>query len=163
MMFRHALGTILTIVVVVDHQAHGFSRSTTTNSRRAASPTRLFLFGLADDFLRKFKPSRTGKTIDEMDEAEVSASLYLNPAAEKIAPHVKVTWEPEAAETIQALARIRNPNRPLMVGVVGIPGSGKSTSCDILATYIGDEFKALVMPMGTLYKPTTPDNKNFSL
>lgn len=107
------------------------------------------LFGLADDIQRKVRrgPVRTGKEVDHTDASAVSASLYLNPAAEKIAPHVVVTWEPAAAKTIATLAQIRNPRRPLMVGVVGIPGSGKSTSCDILASCIAEEFEALVMPM----------------
>jgi pantothenate kinase len=55
--------------------------------------------------------------------------------------------EPDAAKLIKTLSSVSNPNRPLMVGVVGIPGSGKSTSCDILAAYLEDDIEALVMPM----------------
>ncbi|KAG7337256.1 fructose transport system kinase [Nitzschia inconspicua] len=55
--------------------------------------------------------------------------------------------EPDAANIIKQLAKISNPSRPLMVGVVGIPGSGKSTSCEILAAFLEDEVDAMVMPM----------------
>jgi hypothetical protein len=90
---------------------------------------------------------RTGEDVDHKDEAAVSASLYLNPATSKLAPHVQVSWEPDAADLIKKLASFSNPNRPLMIGVVGIPGSGKSTSCEILAAYLDDDVEALVMPM----------------
>ena len=90
---------------------------------------------------------RTGEDVDHADDAAVSASLYMNPAASKLAPHVQVSWEPDAADIIKKLAAVSNPNRPLMVGVVGIPGSGKSTSCDILAAFLEDDVQALVMPM----------------
>jgi len=58
-------------------------------------------------------------------EAVRSASLYMNPATERIAPTVKVSWEPEVADLIRRLERVSNPNRPFLVGVVGIPGSGR--------------------------------------
>lgn len=90
---------------------------------------------------------RTGDDVDHKDEAAVSASLYLNPAASKLAPHVQISWEPDAADTVKKLAKISNPSRPLMVGVVGIPGSGKSTSCEILAAYLEEQVDAMVMPM----------------
>jgi hypothetical protein len=97
--------------------------------------------------MRYLDLERTGKDVDHENEAQVSASLYLNPAASKLAPHVQISWEPDAANIIKQLAKISNPSRPLMVGVVGIPGSGKSTSCDVLAAFIEDEFDAMVMPM----------------
>jgi pantothenate kinase len=77
--------------------------------------------------------------------ARASAKIYLNPATLKIA-NVTVSWEPEAAATIRNLQKIngRNSNRPFMVGIVGIPGTGKSTSADILASMLTD---SIVMPM----------------
>jgi pantothenate kinase len=77
--------------------------------------------------------------------ARLSAKIYLNPATLKIA-NVTVSWEPEAAAKILKLQKIkgRNPNRPFMVGIVGIPGTGKSTSADILASILRD---SIVMPM----------------
>lgn len=76
-----------------------------------------------------------------------SASLYMNPATQRLATNLTVSWEPDVADMIKALARLKGNKRgrPLLLGVVGIPGSGKSTSCDILASCIGD--RTLVMPM----------------
>jgi ABC-type transport system involved in cytochrome bd biosynthesis fused ATPase/permease subunit len=108
------------------------------------------LFLLSQDLHQKMKYldlERTGEDVDHADEAAVSASLYMNPADSKLAPHVQVSWEPDAAKIIKQLAKISNPSRPLMVGIVGIPGSGKSTSCEILAAYLEDEVEAMVMPM----------------
>jgi len=86
------------------------------------------------------------------EEAAISASLYMNPAMVKVAPHVKITWEPEVAMVLDKLASVSNPNRPFMVGVVGIPGSGKSTSAEIIAAMLGEE-KAIVMPMDGFHIP----------
>ena len=85
---------------------------------------------MATDYQRKFKRIQWEKIEDEEDEhtpqeAQISASLYMNPATERIAPHVKVSWEPAVADIIRRLEQVSNPNRPFMVGVVGIPGSGK--------------------------------------
>lgn len=87
-----------------------------------------------------------------VEEAAVSASLYMNPATAKIAPNLVITWEPEAAETLLNLEKVSNPNRPFMVGIVGIPGSGKSTSADILAALMGEE-RTIVMPMDGFHVP----------
>lgn len=105
--------------------------------------------GLVGSIKTKFKPQRIADRFNDDDiseEAALSASLYMNPETMKLAPSVKVTWEPGVAKHILALKKVSNPSRPLMVGVVGIPGSGKSTSCDILAKLLGDE-RCLVMPM----------------
>lgn len=40
-----------------------------------------------------------------------------------------------------------NPHRPFLVGIVGIPGSGKSTRAEIVLELLGPE-RAMVMPMG---------------
>lgn len=79
-------------------------------------------------------------------EAEISASLYMNPATAKIASNVRVSWEPDVADTIRRLRQVSNPHRPFMVGIVGIPGSGKSTSATTLAALLAD-VAAVVMPM----------------
>ena len=107
---------------------------------------------LASNIKRQFKPQRghrddLPKQAEEIvqenpdvisDEAALSASLYLNPRVEKVSPSVQITWEREAAQIIRMLARVANPSRPFMVGVVGIPGSGKSTSCEVLASFLED-------------------------
>ena len=82
-----------------------------------------------------------------------SASIYMDPAAKKIAK-VTVSWEPDAALLIrkkQKEHRATAGSRPFMVGVVGIPGSGKSTSCDILKKYLGRD--SIVMPMDGYHLP----------
>lgn len=62
-----------------------------------------------------------------MDLTDVSLLFCL--ATIKIA-QVTVSWEPDAARTILALAQQRreenDDGRPFIVGVVGIPGSGTS-------------------------------------
>lgn len=80
-----------------------------------------------------------------------SAALYMNPVTATIASNLTVSWEPDAAQAVRAAVKKavkegkKKRGQPYLVGVVGIPGSGKSTSCDILAKYIGDG--TLVMPM----------------
>jgi pantothenate kinase len=84
---------------------------------------------------------------DKVGPAE-SASLYMNPVTQKLV-NVTVSWEPDVADIIKALQKLKknsdDTGAPLLVGVVGLPGSGKSTSCDILATYLGN--RTMVMPM----------------
>ena len=85
-----------------------------------------------------------------------SASLYMNPATQRLATNLTVSWEPHVADMLKALQRLKRSTetdaftsdeqkKPLVVGVVGIPGSGKSTSCDILASCMGE--RTIVMPM----------------
>ena len=88
----------------------------------------------------------------DMDKAASSASLYMNPATAKIASHVQITWEPEVAEMLDRLAQVSNPKRPFMVGIVGIPGSGKSTSAEIIQAMLGED-RSLVMPMDGFHVP----------
>ena len=88
----------------------------------------------------------------DMEKAASSASLYMNPATAKIASHVQITWEPDVAETLERLAKVSNPQRPFMVGIVGIPGSGKSTSAEIIQAMLGED-RSLVMPMDGFHIP----------
>mmetsp|Transcript_24222 Transcript_24222/g.50347 ORF Transcript_24222/g.50347 Transcript_24222/m.50347 type:complete len:309 (-) Transcript_24222:1246-2172(-) len=62
---------------------------------------------------------------------------------------LQVSWEPDMAVKIRQLQQAHQQRqqqqagstsaRPFMVGVVGIPGSGKSTSCEILATLLNHD------------------------
>jgi uridine kinase len=89
-----------------------------------------------------------------VEETVVSSSLYRNSVTAKIAPHVRITWEPQVAEMLLALEKVSNPTRPFMVGLVGIPGSGKSTSAEILASLMRDKDRAtLVMPHDGFHIP----------
>lgn len=108
---------------------------------------------LASDIAKKFKFFEEEPANDvTVEEAAISASLYMNPVAEKIAKNLIVTWEPEAADALMTMERISNPNKPFLVGIVGIPGSGKSTSSEILAALLGEE-RAIVMPMDGFHIP----------
>ena len=92
---------------------------------------------MATDVVRRV---RWGDRVSPAD----SASLYMNPATQRLATNLTVSWEPDVADMMKPLARLKG--KPLLVGVVGIPGSGKSTSCEILASYLGDD-RTIVMPM----------------
>jgi pantothenate kinase len=57
-------------------------------------------------------------------------------------PSLQVTWELDVASQIRQRPRL--DDRPYMVGIVGIPGSGKSTGAEILTELCGDD--TLCMP-----------------
>ena len=62
------------------------------------------------------------------------------------------TWEPEIAEIISNIV-LKNKDagsmKPVMVGVVGMPGSGKTTSSNILRSILTETYKVscIVLPM----------------
>ncbi len=94
----------------------------------------------------------------EPQQAAVSASLYMNPFTTKIASELVITWEPAVAELLDRLQKVSNPDRPFLVGIVGIPGSGKSTSSDVLATLLSSQDddtteRAIVLPMDGFHLP----------
>jgi len=73
----------------------------------------------------------------------VSSSLVASPSLPQI------TWEFEAKDLIEKLLlrkkqQAESDQRPLMVAIAGIPGSGKSTSTEILAGLLGPH--CLCMP-----------------
>eukprot|EP00562_Extubocellulus_spinifer_P004308 CAMPEP_0178518132 /NCGR_PEP_ID=MMETSP0696-20121128/26084_1 /TAXON_ID=265572 /ORGANISM="Extubocellulus spinifer, Strain CCMP396" /LENGTH=305 /DNA_ID=CAMNT_0020148655 /DNA_START=201 /DNA_END=1118 /DNA_ORIENTATION=- len=88
---------------------------------------------------------------------------------------IKLTWEPRVERMIRERFEAAD-HTPFMVGLVGIPGSGKSTSCDILASLLssssngvdGEEepISNIVIPMdgyhysvADLQKMDNPDDK----
>mmetsp|Transcript_4885 Transcript_4885/g.13791 ORF Transcript_4885/g.13791 Transcript_4885/m.13791 type:complete len:428 (+) Transcript_4885:84-1367(+) len=114
---------------------------------------------LAGDIMEAMQEDEADMTMLEDREAAVSASLYMNPATGKIASNLVVTWEPAVAEILDRMQRLSNPSRPFLVGLVGIPGSGKSTSAEIVTTLLGglddsyDDDHAIVMPMDGYHIP----------
>eukprot|EP00980_Cylindrotheca_fusiformis_P003363 scaffold747_cov120-Cylindrotheca_fusiformis.AAC.19 len=95
-----------------------------------------------------------------MLDAETSADIYIEELSRRIA-NVKISWEPKVAQQIRELElkqmvkgyKKRDEEgmaRPFMVGVVGIPGSGKSTSSEILSYILSN---SVVMPMDGYHLP----------
>jgi pantothenate kinase len=66
---------------------------------------------------------------------------------------VPFTWEPEAVDSI--LDGVKNvQGRPFMVALVGIPGSGKSTSCHNVADLVEKAgYPTMVMPFDGYHIP----------
>ena len=114
---------------------------------------------LAGDIIETMQEDDSQVTMLEEREAAVSASLYMNPATGKIASNLVVTWEPAVAEILDRMQRLSNPSRPFLVGLVGIPGSGKSTRAEIVTALLGgsdddyDDDHAIVMPMDGYHIP----------
>ncbi|KAL3933823.1 MAG: hypothetical protein SGBAC_010231 [Bacillariaceae sp.] len=107
---------------------------------------------LMEDLINKVKWNKL--------DPETSAGLYMDPATITIS-EVTISWEPETAQKIRELELAKKvtdfnkygddiPVRPFMVGVVGIPGSGKSTSSDILSSILSS---SIVMPMDGYHIP----------
>eukprot|EP00980_Cylindrotheca_fusiformis_P003364 scaffold747_cov120-Cylindrotheca_fusiformis.AAC.20 len=92
---------------------------------------------------------------DTLLDAETSASIYMNPVTEKLG-QVTISWETDTATKIRnkqlekRLEHTGEKQEPFMVGVVGIPGSGKSTSAEILSAFLKD---SIVMPMDGYHIP----------
>jgi pantothenate kinase len=111
------------------------------------------------------KTSFAGDHVSEkMLDAETSDSLHVDPVTQKLGD-VTTSWEPKSAmkirdkilekrleQRIKALAidGADTQRKPFMVGVVGIPGSGKSTSAEILSALLKNSF---VMPMDGYHIP----------
>lgn len=77
-------------------------------------------------------------------------------AAPQLQPKFPYTWEPLAAaevlDTIEAMPQ--QQDRPLMVALVGIPGSGKSTSCHNVADILGVAgHPCMIMPFDGYHIP----------
>lgn len=108
--------------------------------------------GLAGDLATKVK----WKKLDP----ETSADIYMDIASQKIA-NVTISWEPKVAKKIREMELKKKvdefkkygedyKSKPFMVGVVGIPGSGKSTSSDILSALLSN---SIVLPMDGYHIP----------
>jgi pantothenate kinase len=90
-------------------------------------------------------PGENGQvTTSDFEKQSISLQRYFTCWYPKNT-EIRVSWEPEAARIIREMAMERDSkDRPFLIGVVGIPGSGKSTSCGILENLLPN---CLVMPM----------------
>lgn len=81
--------------------------------------------------------------------------------AEKMAPTssktgIQLTWEPDAAAEVVKAAQVAEASHqtPFMVALVGIPGSGKSTSCEMLAEQLEAKgLSTMIMPFDGYHLP----------
>ncbi|CAE8613430.1 unnamed protein product [Polarella glacialis] len=89
-----------------------------------------------------------------------AASSFVSATAEflarTLASHVgptrpEVTWEPQVAAELMALAAAMPPGRPLLVALAGMPGSGKTTAAASLQRLLGSQ--CLVLPMDGYHEP----------
>ena len=67
------------------------------------------------------------------------------------------TWEPKIAQIVSQMV-FKNKDereRPILVGVVGMPGSGKTTSSSILASVLEENYNisSIVLPMDGYHFP----------
>mmetsp|Transcript_20953 Transcript_20953/g.49541 ORF Transcript_20953/g.49541 Transcript_20953/m.49541 type:complete len:432 (+) Transcript_20953:384-1679(+) len=121
---------------------HATQLAVSTSSEQPGLKTRK----VASSFINEIKKRLNWRNTN----AAFSNDLYMSEATQKIA-NIQISWEPEMAQRILDLqqerleAGVAEDAGPLMVGVVGIPGSGKSTSCEIMQKLLGDQ--AIVMPM----------------
>lgn len=133
----------------------------------AVGDSRTRTSALATELIMETRTAFAGDHIRYVDEAmldaETSASLYLDPMTKKLGD-VTISWEPETAIKIRdkilekrlsekmmlEIEGIETERKPFMVGVVGIPGSGKSTSAEILSSLLK---KSIVMPMDGYHIP----------
>jgi pantothenate kinase len=88
-----------------------------------------------------------------------------------ISSQFSVTWEPRIAEKVQELLGQKTDDHTFVLGVAGIPGSGKTTSSKILSEILDSRGIAnIIMPMDGYHYPLStlqrmdrdyPDGSNF--
>ena len=116
--------------------------------------------GASDQFCYKYSSSRIqglargrmSSTRDEVTDTKIASSES----------EATITWETEVAQTIamklklndEELESSRNTKEPFLVAVVGIPGSGKTTSSKVLSdTLTLQGITNMVMPMDGYHLP----------
>lgn len=72
------------------------------------------------------------------------------PALPAASPYI-LTWETDVEAHIRHALEQRNPDKPFMVAICGIPGSGKSTSSEMLQAQLNDVGCALLPADGYHY------------
>ena len=92
--------------------------------------------------------------VHNVEELIVEEEHLLEHPVQNLQDSIVSSWEPTVAKLIKE-GMANNPiadyaTRPFMVGVVGIPGSGKTTSCTLLANLVPN---SVVVPMDGYHLP----------
>lgn len=89
--------------------------------------------------------SKEGSESPRIAKVCATASSFLRRVTGMQPAPLVLSWECEAVQRIKALQNSIPAGRPVMVGLVGIPGSGKSTSAKMIADMLGE--RAALIPM----------------
>lgn len=87
--------------------------------------------------------AQTPNILDFMEKVSKVATS-TTPSSASNSHQLILTWETDVEAHIREALQDRDPSKPYMVGVVGIPGSGKSTSAEILTANLQDVGCALL-------------------
>ena len=131
------------------------------------------LLHFSSAFTARPRPARTTSALPAYESVTepliimepFTQTVVSEPLTDLVAPvsEIKLTWEPAVAEQIRKIILEKHArpepadeftasNEPYMVAVIGIPGSGKSTSSSILTGQLAD-VGCLIMPFDGYHYP----------
>ena len=129
-----------------------------------------FLFSGTDAFrvafqrtLQNIMTTQTQTVFDIMAAApKILPPPPTLPSSPPASPYI-LTWEADVEAHIREALQHREPGTPYMVGVCGIPGSGKSTSSEILTANLQDVGCTLLPADGYHYYKTDLESRENAL
>lgn len=93
-------------------------------------------------------------TVDDGCEILGEGSLTSTFAEGTAEEDIVLTWEADAAETIRDRLLEHETDEPFMIGLIGNPGSGKTTSCTALSDLLHDYgYSTVVCPFDGYHIP----------